>query len=1315
MRLEYQKCNFPPAADDRLQRDIFVIGLNDAFRRFRSDVISHEDLTSLTFAQVISKARDFEASIQTDSAITQQHLEEGAHKVTPSGIKPKLPHPPRRSSGPPTEGPHSACIWCGRAAHSSRRHCPASNDTCHGCGKRGHWQKVCRASSANVVSDVEQNLTSEPQSTYFVTHDVYQVSSSPKGIFVDLDLSPPATKPSSLKRLRFQVDSGCSCNTLHVSDLNNLSPVQVIPSHVRLLDYSKAVIPTTGQATLQCTRRGKVYDIVVQIITAQRYYPPLLGLADSTRMGIINYDVDTANQLDDSQVAAPPIGELSLKYIKQANPELFEGLSKLSEPFSITLNPDVKPTQAPPHRYAAPKLPIIKEALSKLIHTGQLVRVNKPTPWISNMVVRERPATANKPAKVRICLDPSQTVNKAIIRPVYPIPTLEENIHRFHQAKIFSVFDIKDAFQNIELTLESSLLTTMHTPWGRYRWTRLPFGISSAPEEFQRRLHDVLSGMEGVVNIADDIIVVGRGESLADATKDHDRTVLNLLARLSEHNLKLNPDKIQFKTSTAPFMGHILTPEGLKPSTEIVTAVLEMPQPRDKAATRRFLGTITYLAKFCPNLSEVVRPLRDLTHIKQEFLWSEQHTNAFAKAKELVSKTPCLRYFDINSPVVLQVDASEYGLGAALLQPVTDPNGSSNIQWQPVAYSSSSLSPTEQRYAQIEKETLAIVHAFHKFDQLLFGKSDITVHSDHQPLEIIFKRPLASAPRRLQSMILALQRYSFRVEYQKGSTLHIADTLSRAPLPTTSHKKVHDELVYRVEFESTTPDLSGFQDATMRDIRAAASSDPEQIALHSLVLTGWPNDKSAVPELAQPYWSIRHELTVHDGLLFKQDRVVIPSSLRESLLRKLHAAHRGSEFTLRHARNCVFWPGLNHQITDICQSCTTCAQHARQHPREPLQPYPVPTLPWQLVSQDLFELKGVAYLITVDHYSDFYEIDRLPTIQSSAVIQATKQHFGRHGIPHTLLTDNGAQFTSDLFKTFAKNYQFNHITSSPYWSQSNGRAEAAVKSAKHILLTADDVDLALLSVRNTAPVGHTFSPAQRLFGRALRSDLPQTATSLAPFTPPRDTVVTDHLQRKLKQKRAYDKHASVPLPDLPPGSYVYAKPPPTSSSKAWIQGKVIGSAGPRSYLIDTGVSQIRRNRIQVQSAPVQRTHNPRSHNWTAPPLPDKLTPNYLTAMPPPSQGSQGTSASLSLTPSVIPVTNLNPASALSPPPPVPPATTASPTAESHPTVSLPTSSPVATPPTASQSPSVTSLPSLPKPQIVTRSGRIVRRPARYSD
>ncbi|XP_031569046.1 uncharacterized protein K02A2.6-like [Actinia tenebrosa] len=238
-----------------------------------------------------------------------------------------------------------------------------------------------------------------------------------------------------------------------------------------------------------------------------------------------------------------------------------------------------------------------------------------------------------------------------------------------------------------------------------------------------------------------------------------------------------------------------------------------------------------------------------------------------------------------------------------------------------------------------------------------------------------------------------------------------------------------------------------------------------------------------------------------------------------------------------------------------------------------------------LVSQDPFELKGQAYLVTVDHYSDFYEIDRLPTIQSAAVVQASKKHFSRYGVPHTLITDNGAQFTSDLFKQFASKYKFNDVTSSPYWSQSNGRAEAAVKSAKHILLTADDVDLALLSVRNTAPAGHSFSPAERLFGRALRTNITQPSVALEPFTPPRDQVVEERLQCKIKQKQAYDKHAGSPLPDLPPGSFVYAKPPPSSTAKAWIPGQVVGNAGPRSYLINTGSRQIRRNRVQVTLAP----------------------------------------------------------------------------------------------------------------------------------
>ena len=191
-------------------------------------------------------------------------------------------------------------MWCGCASHVTHHDCPASNDTCHGCGKRRQWQQVCRACSVIFVSDGDQNLNSNPQSAYVITHEVRQVSSGLKGIFVDLDLNSPASAPASPKRLRFQVDSGCSCNTIHVIDLNKLNP-QVDPSSTRLLYYSKSVIPTSGQTTLQCTRPGKSYKIVVQIITAEHYYAPLLGLADSTCMGIINYDMDTANQLESTQ------------------------------------------------------------------------------------------------------------------------------------------------------------------------------------------------------------------------------------------------------------------------------------------------------------------------------------------------------------------------------------------------------------------------------------------------------------------------------------------------------------------------------------------------------------------------------------------------------------------------------------------------------------------------------------------------------------------------------------------------------------------------------------------------------------------------------------------------------------------------------------------------------------------------------------------------------------------------------------------------------------------------------------------------------
>ena len=398
------------------------------------------------------------------------------------------------------------------------------------------------------------------------------------------------------------------------------------------------------------------------------------------------------------------------------------------------------------------------------------------------MVVLERESTPTKAGKIRICLDPSKTLNKAIRRPKYIIPTLEDNLHKLHGMKYMTVIDVKEAFQNIPLTLRSSLMTTMYTPWGHYRWTRLPFGISSASEEWQHRIHIVLEGLQ-VISNADDILIPGCTTD-TEARIDHDRNLIAVLECFKQHHKKLNLSKMKFLMREAVFMGHVITTDGLQPNPVTVLAIVNRPNPKDKQGVRRFLGTINYLSKFCPLLSTVTQPLRNLTKDDVQFLWSAKHQHAFDAA----TSAPCLTYYDVTAPVILQVDASDYGLGAALLQPSKHQDSCTLDEscLQPVAYSSKRLTPSEQRYAQIEKDCLAIVETFNKFDQWLLGKSDITVHTDHQPLQSIFQKDLASAPKRLQKMMLFLPRYNFAVSYRKGSSLHLADTLSRACLLYTS-------------------------------------------------------------------------------------------------------------------------------------------------------------------------------------------------------------------------------------------------------------------------------------------------------------------------------------------------------------------------------------------------------------------------------------------------------------------------------------------------------------------------------------------------
>ena len=237
-----------------------------------------------------------------------------------------------------------------------------------------------------------------------------------------------------------------------------------------------------------------------------------------------------------------------------------------------------------------------------------------------------------------------------------------------------------------------------------------------------------------------------------------------------------------------------------------------------------------------------------LTQAAVPFIWSDAQDQAFNKAKQLIASAPVLAYYDLRKPVILQNDASDYAAGGALLQP----NNKGYLQ--PVAFTSSSMNPTEQRYSQIEKECLAICHTFQKFDHWLCGKYDIEVHKDHQPLETIMKKPLNKAPARLQRMIMRLQRYRFKVTYRRCPTLHLANTLSRAPLTHPVAVDVTSFDVFRVKMQHLGQQRNpGLTENTERRIREETSKDEALKELHHVIVQGWPNDKAAVQSPLRPY------------------------------------------------------------------------------------------------------------------------------------------------------------------------------------------------------------------------------------------------------------------------------------------------------------------------------------------------------------------------------------------------------------------------------------------------------------------------------
>ena len=300
---------------------------------------------------------------------------------------------------------------------------------------------------------------------------------------------------------------------------------------------------------------------------------------------------------------------------------------------------------------------------------------------------------------------------------------------------------------------------------------------------------------------------------------------------------------------------------------------------------------------------------------------------------------------------------------------------------------------------------------------------------------------------------------------------------------------------------------------------------------------------------------------------------------------------------LLRARVAVWWPGITTGIKNLIYRCRECIEHSIQ-PREPLIPSPLPTYPWQKVGADLFELKGANYLLVVDYYSRYPELVKLSSTTSPSIVKALKGIFARHGIPEVLRSDNGPQFDSEVMTAFASEYEFSHITSSPRYPQSNGLVERSIKTIKKLLKKADDPFLALLIYRTSPLQWCGYSPSELLMGLRLRTTLPQVQDLFIPKWSYLSEFKLKDKQYKDLQKENYDKcHRVAPLPELPDGTPVLAQ----TGDKRTPATVVQPTDAPRSYLVQTDDSILRRNRHQLVTLP---TSPPR----IAPPEPTHVTP-----------------------------------------------------------------------------------------------------------
>lgn len=994
---------------------------------------------------------------------------------------------------------------------------------CYLCGDPGHLKRQCPAArQRKTVNAVEKGASK------ICTLNICRVGrrmrdcSWYKELIIDEEL------------VNFKIDTGAEVNAIPRRLVGNRN---IRLSNIHVVNYNQEPIQVFGTARVQCTVASTGEERDIEFLVVDNRFEPILGLETCVRLRIIKR-IDAMRKSE---------GEAFVNN----NADVFEGLGRFPGEMKILLRDDVKPKVHYQKRFPLSIRDRLKEELESMEERGIIERVDHATEWVNNVQVVEK-----KDGRLRVCLDP-RPLNQGIMREHFPIPTIEDLTANLAGKKVFSVMDLEAGFWHIVLEEKSAELTTFMTPFGRYKFKRLAFGLNCAPEYFQKRMVQIFGGIPGVVIYFDDILIT------AESDEEHDLIMKKVLERARRNGVKFNPRKVQYKVMEAAFMGNKISAAGIEPLKKYTDAILEMQTPNNKDSVTRFLGLIKYIARFIPSRTQLTAKLRDLVKDGVKFQWEKEHQKEFENMKTIIKSNQVLALFDYKKEITIQTDASKDGLGCVVMQ-----------EGRPVAFASRTLTSSEVKYAQIEKELLAIVFACERFHYYVYG-SAFTVESDHRPLESLMKKDLVDVSVRLQRLMMRLLKYDqMEVTFKPGKEMLIADCLSRAQVSDTEEDNDLTKAIHAIIKEACIVE-NNFQ-----YYKQVMEEDEKLKKVCNFVEEEWPSFHK-LDLFSQQFYKIRHELHYEKGVLLYGDKMVIPQGLQSKIRKQVHSNHLGIEKTVNRAKELYFWIGMAKEIKEEVQTCRVCEKFQRMNQKETLIQDELPMYPFHRVGMDMAYWRGENYLVLYDAYSNFLVVRKLASKGVAEVIRVLKEVFATVGYPTTIRSDN-SPFNSYEFKEFATEASMKLIFSSPLYPQSNGLAEKGVAIAKGIIKRAADAGSIMelsshLLEYNCTPVASLgLAPVQLFFGRRVKTKLPVAEKALVRRWVREEDIVNRIVAKRRKQEMYYNSKAKD-LDALVKGQRVRFR----IRVGQWEDGRIQERVGPRSYVIESDGKLYRRNRRHI--------------------------------------------------------------------------------------------------------------------------------------